>query len=136
VEQLFNVTPLDIGRPLEHFTHRLDYTDLAKDASEVLRRLTTIEREIRDNNNRTYLTRFVPYRTVDDRIEGVVLNFVDITERKRAEEDLRTKMDELTRFNHALESNELRIIEMEKEVNELCLRVGEAARYPLKLEKE
>jgi two-component system CheB/CheR fusion protein len=88
VEQLFNITPLDIGRPLEHFTHKLEYQNLADDAAEVLRRLAPIEREVRNNQARTYLTRFAPYRTVDDRIEGVVLNFVDITERKRAEESV------------------------------------------------
>jgi two-component system, chemotaxis family, CheB/CheR fusion protein len=85
VEQLFNISVLDIGRPLEHFTHKLNYTDLTKDAAEVLRSLSPVEREIRDHANRTYLTRLLPYRTMDDRIEGVVLNFVDITERKQSE---------------------------------------------------
>jgi PAS domain S-box-containing protein len=95
IEELFNISAADIGRPLEHFTHRLDYEDLAKDAAEVLRTLASIEREIRDNEGKTYLTRFVPYRTQDDRIEGVVLNFLDISDRKRAEHALNQSEERL-----------------------------------------
>ena len=36
-----------------------------------------------------YLTRFKPYRTVEDKIDGVVVTFVDIGERRRAEDALR-----------------------------------------------
>ena len=89
VERIFNITHVDIGRPLEHFTHRLDYENLTRDAAEVSRKLTPLEREIQDVEDRTFLARFVPYRTTDDRIEGVVLNFLDITERKAVEEELR-----------------------------------------------
>ena len=85
VEQLFNITPNDVGRPLEHFTHRLRYKNLSSDADKALRSLITIEHEITDDKNRSYLSRFAPYRTIDDRIDGVVLNFIDITDRKRAE---------------------------------------------------
>lgn len=95
VERLFNITPLDIGRPLEHFTHNLDYKNLADDAAEVLQTLKTLECEISDKSNRVYLTRFVPYRTIDDRIEGVVLNFLDITERKAAEVAFRKSDEQL-----------------------------------------
>jgi two-component system, chemotaxis family, CheB/CheR fusion protein len=101
VEQIFNITRLDIGRPLEHFTHRLKYENLVEDATTVLDKLTTIERETTDGSNRIYLTRFVPYRTVDDRIEGVVLNFIDITERKKSEEALR---ESETRLRMMMES--------------------------------
>ncbi|MET0753907.1 MAG: CheR family methyltransferase, partial [Pyrinomonadaceae bacterium] len=85
IERLFNITPADAGRPLEHFTHRLDYPNLIEDVERVLRSLSTIEREVRDIDGRTFMARLLPYRTVDDRIEGVVLNFIDISDRKRAE---------------------------------------------------
>jgi PAS domain S-box-containing protein len=90
VEKIFNISPLDAGRPLEHFTNKLDYKNLNEDVERVLRSLSTVEREIRDHEDRTYLARLLPYRTLDDRIEGVVLNFIDITERKRAEEALQS----------------------------------------------
>lgn len=95
VEEFFNITTNDTGRPLEHFTHRLNYEDLVADSALVLRKLTTLEREISDKNNRYYLARFLPYRTVDDRIDGVVLNFIDITERREIEEALRLSEENL-----------------------------------------
>lgn len=88
VRELFDITPLDVGQPLEHFTHKLNYKNLTLDAEKSLRTLTVIEREITDNKNRSFISRFLPYRTVDDRIDGVVLNFIDITERKVIEDAL------------------------------------------------
>lgn len=88
IVDIFNITERDIGRPLEHFTNNLEYENLTADAEEVLSRLKTIEREIRNSKNWTFLARLLPYRTPDDRIEGVVLNFLDITERKHIERAL------------------------------------------------
>src|SRR5579875_3189287 len=84
--ELFNITATDIGRPLEHFTHKLEYAALSEDAEAVLRTLQSREREVCGSNNRWYLARLLPYRTMDDKIDGVVLNFVDITEHRHAEE--------------------------------------------------
>jgi PAS domain S-box-containing protein len=50
-----------------------------------LKRLQAIEREVRATDGRDFLMRLLPYRTADDRIQGVVVTFVEITERKRAE---------------------------------------------------
>jgi PAS domain S-box-containing protein len=52
-------------------------------------------------------------------------------QRMRAEEARRRAQEDLERFNRAAVNRELRIIEMKKEVNELCARLGEAGRYPL-----
>ena len=87
-QKLFNVTSNDIGRPLEHFTNKLQYQELEADAADVLQSLKTVEREIYDKNNRCYLARFHPYLTTDNRINGVVLNFIDISRRKQTEEAL------------------------------------------------
>jgi two-component system CheB/CheR fusion protein len=86
VEQLFNLIPADIQRPLAHITHRITYTNLPADAAQVLDRLTPIEREVQRDDGRWYFVRLLPYRTSDDRIDGVVLTFVDIHGRKLAEE--------------------------------------------------
>ena len=96
-QSLFNVLPADIGRPLAHLTHRLQYEQLEEDAAAVLGNLTAIEREVLDNAGHCFLTRLLPYRTLDDRMDGVVLTFVDISERKAAEEVLQTSEEQLSR---------------------------------------
>ena len=83
IQQLFNITSADIGRPLQHFTNNLDYGSMTQDADESLRSLHSIEREIRSNDGRSFMARVRPYRTVDDRIDGVVFTFVDISDRKQ-----------------------------------------------------
>jgi len=82
---LFSVTAGDEGRPIADFTHRLEYGELAADAKRVLADLTPAERTIRSQEGRWYLMRMRPYRTLDDKIEGVVVTFVDVTDRQEAE---------------------------------------------------
>jgi two-component system, chemotaxis family, CheB/CheR fusion protein len=89
ISDLFNVAVGDEGRSITDFTHRLDYDDLAADARKVLRDLTPSEREVHGKDGDWYLTRLRPYRTVEDKIDGVVVTFVDIGERRRAEDALR-----------------------------------------------
>jgi two-component system, chemotaxis family, CheB/CheR fusion protein len=88
-QELFNVLVSDVGRPLSDLTRRVDYASLPSDAERVLLDLIPIEREARHENGQYFLIRIVPYRTAEDKIDGVVLNFVDITRRKEAENDLR-----------------------------------------------
>ncbi len=82
---LFSLIPGDVGRPLSDLQPRLDYPDLAADAGRVLDRLAVIEREVHGLDGGWFFARLLPYRTVDDRIAGAVLTFVDISERKRAQ---------------------------------------------------
>src|SRR3984885_12114520 len=89
ISELFNIVAGDEGRSITDFTHRLDYDDLAADASKVLRDLASTEREVHGNDGSWYLTRLKPYRTVEGKIDGVVVTFVDIGERRRAEDALR-----------------------------------------------
>jgi two-component system, chemotaxis family, CheB/CheR fusion protein len=83
---LFNLISSDVGRPLTDLKTQLQYPELVADATRVLERLVPIEREVGESEGRWYLSRLTAYRTVDDRIAGVVLAFIDITERKHAEE--------------------------------------------------
>ncbi len=86
---LFNLIPSDIGRPLSDLTTLLDYPMLGSDAQGVLQSLEPVEREVGGLEGRWFLVRARPYRTLEDRIGGVVLTFVDISDRKRNQEALR-----------------------------------------------
>ena len=85
---VFNLIPADVGRPLGDITHNLAYGGLLSDAEGVIARLRTAEREVETADGRSYLMQLSPYRTAEDRIEGVVLTFVDITRRRQAEKAL------------------------------------------------
>jgi two-component system CheB/CheR fusion protein len=89
ISDLFNIVVGDEGRPITDFTHSLDDENLAADARAVLGDLASSEREVKSRNGQWYLMRMRRYRTVDDKVDGVVVTFVDISERRRAEEGLR-----------------------------------------------
>ena len=83
-----------------------------------------------------------PVRDATGRIVGASKVARDITERKRAEHALResqarleARMEELTRFNQVAVGRELRMIELKQEINALCERLGERARFPLEFEQ-
>jgi two-component system CheB/CheR fusion protein len=103
VTDLFRVTVTDEGRPITDFAHQLEYEDLVKDARAVLADLAPIRREIRSRNGRWYDMRVRPYRTVDDKIDGVVLTFVDISERHQVEQQLRESERRLGQEQHLVE---------------------------------
>ncbi len=133
---IFNLIPADHGRPLSDITNKLEYNNFLHDAEAVLDRLTTVETEVRTTEDKVFLMRISPYRTTEDRINGVVITFVDITARKEAEQLLHQNMDELTRFNDVMVSRETRMIELKKEINKLCERANESPRYRLDFEEE
>ena len=87
--KIFNLISSDIGRSLLDITHRLNYMSLADDAATAFLTLKGIDREVRSSSGRWFIARLLPYRTVDDRIEGTVLTFIDITARREAEEKFR-----------------------------------------------
>lgn len=134
--KIFNLIPADFGRPLSDITNKLGYQDLIQDAETVLEELSVMEKEVSTGDGKLFLMRMTPYRTMEDRINGVVITFVDISRRKEMEEQLRQNLDELSRFNRSMISRESRMIELKKEINELCQRLGEPTRYPLEFEKE
>jgi len=98
VRDLFSITASDEGRPITDFAHQLEYNELIKDARTVIGNLTSIRREIHSLKGRWYDVRMRPYRTVDDRIDGVVITFVDVTERKEMEERLQSMVNAAARL--------------------------------------
>jgi two-component system CheB/CheR fusion protein len=115
-QMLFNINANDIGRPLDHFTNKLDYSGLHQDAERVLNRLQPVEREIRGIDGRWFLARLTPYRTTEDKIDGVVLTFVDITNRKSFEEQLQRQTIELSEQAEILNHSNVLVLDSQARI--------------------
>lgn len=85
---IFNLIPADIGRPLIHITNRLDYKNLTADIEQSYTSLQHIEREVSSHDGRYFIARLFPYLSPSNHLDGVVLTFLDITERKKMEQAL------------------------------------------------
>jgi two-component system CheB/CheR fusion protein len=86
--KIFKLIKSDIGRPFTDQVSNLIYPEVADDALEVLRTLIFIEKQIPTKDGRWFNIKIMPYRTFDDRIDGLVITFIDISESKQAEEKL------------------------------------------------
>ncbi len=87
---LFNIIASDVGRPLADLRSLATDADLLADATAVLNGLASIEREVETTDATWFLRRILPYRAHNQRVEGVVITFTDITDRKRIASDLET----------------------------------------------
>ncbi len=85
-KELLELVDTDVGRPVTHFAWKVADDALLHDARSVLQKLSGIDAEVRSDAGRWYLRRVLPYRTHDDRIAGVVIAFIDITDRKLAQD--------------------------------------------------
>ena len=88
VAALFNIAESDVGRQITDFTHQLEHDGIEREVKKVLRDLAPLESEVCSRNGRWYMMRVRPYRTIEDRIDGTVMTFVDITERLEMERRL------------------------------------------------
>ncbi len=98
---LFNVIPGDVGRPLADLRSLAVDAALIADARTVLQTLQPLECEIRAGSGAWYMRRILPYRTQDDGVEGVVITFVDVTERKQTADALNAAKAEADKANAA-----------------------------------
>jgi two-component system, chemotaxis family, CheB/CheR fusion protein len=129
VTDLFSITPADEGRPITDFAHRLDYDGLIRDARGVLADLTPLRHEIRSRSNRWYDVRLRPYRTIDDRIDGVVITFVDISDHREVEEALRKSERQLRQQSQLVELSRAPIFVWEFEGNIVAWNRGSQELY-------
>ncbi len=88
---IIKLIPGDVGRPITDLVSELNYPALADDVRKVLRALVSTEKEIGARDGRWFNVRIMPYRTMDERIDGVVITFADITSAKKLETKLRAK---------------------------------------------
>jgi len=85
VTKIFKLRKSDIGRPYTDLASDLKYPDLDIHARQVLKTLVSIETAITTDDDRWFNVRIMPYRTLDDRIDGLVITFSDISHVKKAE---------------------------------------------------
>jgi len=87
--KIIKLLPGDVGRPITDLASGLKYPGLDEDAREILRTLASAEKPIAAHDGRWFTVRIMPYRTLDNRIDGVVITFADITVAKNLEAKLR-----------------------------------------------
>ncbi|HUF00632.1 MAG TPA: chemotaxis protein CheB [Anaerolineales bacterium] len=88
IQDLFSILQIDRGRHISDLTHKLGYDQFSEDAHRVLSSLVPVEREVHLEDGTAFVIRLRPYRTVQNRIEGVVITFIDITKLKATEQEL------------------------------------------------
>jgi len=97
--RIINLIMSDVGRPVAHVVSNLvGYDGLVKDTQEVLDNLVPREVEVQTAEGLWYSMRIQPYRSLDNMIKGAVITFVDITEIKRARDDLKRANEQLRRL--------------------------------------
>ncbi len=96
--QIINLIPSDAGRPVGHtVTNLVNYSHLVDDVQRVLDTLVPKEVEVKTTAGKWYMLRILPYRTLNNVIEGAVLLFVDINEIVKTRDAL-VKTNELLRL--------------------------------------
>ena len=87
--EIFHLLETDVGRPLDHVVSRVSYPELAADVRLVLKTLVPIERQVNDPSlDRQFSARVLPYRSVDNYINGAVVTFTNLTEVLKAQQAL------------------------------------------------
>jgi two-component system CheB/CheR fusion protein len=89
--EIFKVIQSDVGRPISHIVTNLKYDDIVTDVRKVLDSLSYREVQVQTREGHWYIMRIMPYRTFNNAIDGVVINFIDITTMKEMEISLQEK---------------------------------------------
>ncbi|MGM0489697.1 MAG: CheR family methyltransferase, partial [Planctomycetota bacterium] len=94
--QVLRLIPSDVGRPIRDLASTVTGPRLESEARKVLEKFVPVETEVAGEQGRHFIRRMLPYRTADNRVDGVVATFVDITERKKGEQQRERLMHELS----------------------------------------
>lgn len=136
---LYHILESDIGRPFSHLANQLRDESLVDDAVKVLRTLETITREHHTQDGDWYLVRLSPYRTLEERIEGVVITFSPITQLKQTQHALERRSEQHTAIAQ-LGSLAMQQLEFDQFLDEACRLVrdtlGSELTYVLQLTED
>ena len=99
--KIFKLRASDIGRPFTDLVTELEYPEIKVHAQEVIKNLTPIQTKVSTKSGSWFYVKIMPYRTLDDRIDGLVITFIDITLSKIAEETLNYENRYLRLFESA-----------------------------------
>ncbi len=83
--KLINLIISDVGRPLEDIVSNVEYENMINDIKEVMDRVIYKEKEVRTRDGKWYLVRIIPYKTLENIIDGAVITFTDISEQKEVQ---------------------------------------------------
>ena len=123
VINIFKLRSTDIGRPFTDLVTDLQYPEIDSHARQVIKTLISVETEIVTNDKRWFNVRIMPYRTLDDRIDGLVITFFDITASKKLEIDLIKLNESLTisetRYRRLFESAKDGILILDAETGKI-----------------
>lgn len=97
--KIFKLRPTDIGRPFTDMVSDLQYPEMKTHAEEVLRTLAFRETDIETHDQRWFTVRIMPYRTLNDSIDGLVITFIDISKAKKSEAELNKTIKILQEHN-------------------------------------
>ncbi|TXC78536.1 chemotaxis protein CheB [Luteibaculum oceani] len=103
VAEIINLSENDIGRPISDLKTKLVDVEIETLSNEVLKKLEPVEIDVLTKNNSNFLMRMVPYRSSENKIDGVVITFVNTDRLKTAETELRSQTKKLQRSNSELE---------------------------------
>lgn len=97
--EIINLISTDVGRPISHIVSNLHYDKLIEDSRHVLKNLQPITTESIDKSGHWYVVRIIPYRTLTNVIDGVVITFLNIHAQKQAEDQLNHIKNDMNLFN-------------------------------------
>ena len=115
IEKVMNVLPSDVGRPIADLKLNIDVPNLEKLIRESLKDLRAIRLDLRSSVGLWYSMRIEPYRTIDNRIDGAVIAFIDVNELLRERSELKQQSVELVR---RIEESSDKIVKVKERLHE------------------
>lgn len=118
LSEIMDLLPGDIGRSIKQFTNKLIKQNIVDDIRMVQNKQNLVEREVESIDNQYYWMRIIPYRTLEDKIEGVVITFTDITVRVVAEQAL---LESENRFRQTLSNSSIVVFNQDRDLKYLWI---------------